>query len=125
MHRLKQPASDATRCRSSCSRSRYVRALDKAPNRNADYTFRTRLQSHDTSDPYQSYKVFVALLDKWEIGYPLSQAFALDSLAELYASKGLEGEEDTVSAVLVSTYIRAHFAVDTGPDYVTGDIQCC
>ncbi|KAJ9091457.1 hypothetical protein QFC19_009100 [Naganishia cerealis] len=39
--------------------------------------------SPDSSDPYQAYKVFVALLDKWEIGYPLSRGFAYFALGSL------------------------------------------
>lgn len=37
----------------------------------------------DIQDSWQGYRIFIALLDKWEIGYPLSRAYADVALADL------------------------------------------
>lgn len=34
----------------------------------------------DEAETLKSYRIFNSLLDKWEIGYPLSEALVLDTL---------------------------------------------
>ncbi|KAJ9112078.1 hypothetical protein QFC22_006377 [Naganishia vaughanmartiniae] len=50
------------------------------------------------TDPWQAYKVFVALLDKWEIGYPLSEGFAYFALDSLRLQRGGDAESMRISS---------------------------
>ncbi|KAJ9093061.1 hypothetical protein QFC21_006554 [Naganishia friedmannii] len=56
-------------------------------------------QRDSETDPWQAYKVFVALLDKWEIGYPLSTDFAYYALNSLRLQKregtGRDGDAES------------------------------
>ena len=66
--------------------------------------------------------MFVALLDKWEIGYPLSQAIAFDCLATLNADKGLGTDEDTVCHVSAPLERNAEICPGADPDHISGHL---
>lgn len=55
-------------------------------------------QSSDTVDRQRPFKIFISLLDKWEIGSPLTEALVLDAFAALQTSLRPNDDHDEVSA---------------------------
>lgn len=47
-------------------------------------------------EPTRPFRVFVALMDKWEIGYPLSQALGYDTLV-ITMEANSDGADTTVA----------------------------
>lgn len=54
------------------------------------------VQTTDISDRQRPYKIFVSLLDKWEIGYPLTEVLVLDSFQALKLSFASDTTPDEV-----------------------------
>ncbi|CED83410.1 Dopey and related predicted leucine zipper transcription factors [Phaffia rhodozyma] len=48
--------------------------------------------SSSLSEPQRPYRIFISLLDKWEIGYPLTDVLILDALRSLKESNGDDHE---------------------------------
>lgn len=47
--------------------------------------------SPDSVEPQRPYRIFISLLDKWEIGYSLTNALILDALKALKAASETSG----------------------------------
>lgn len=50
--------------------------------------------SGEASEPQRPYKIFISLLDKWEIGYPLTDVIVEDALRALKLSLERGDDED-------------------------------
>ena len=59
------------------------------------------LHSSSSDEPQRPYKVFISLLDKWEIGYPLTDVLIEDALRALKSALD-KGDEPDVSSPFVS-----------------------
>lgn len=59
-------------------------------------------QSTDTVDRQRPFKIFISLLDKWEIGGPLTEVLVLDAFAALQTSLRPNDDHDEVCAPSVS-----------------------
>lgn len=57
-------------------------------------------QSSDTADRQRPFKIFISLLDKWEIGSPLTEVLVLDAFSALQTSLRPDDDHDEVSADL-------------------------
>lgn len=55
------------------------------------------VQTADTVDRQRPFKIFISLLDKWEIGGPLTEVLVLDAFAALQASLRPNDDHDEAS----------------------------
>ena len=54
-------------------------------------------QSIETADRQRPFKIFISLLDKWEIGAPLTEVLVLDAFSALQVSLRPGDDHDEVS----------------------------
>ena len=54
-------------------------------------------QSIETADRQRPFKIFISLLDKWEIGAPLTEVLVLDAFSALQASLRPGDDHDEAS----------------------------
>jgi len=52
------------------------------------------MTSGEVSEPQRPYKIFISLLDKWEIGYPLTDVIVEDAFRALKLSLERGDDED-------------------------------
>lgn len=57
-------------------------------------------QSTDTMDRQRPFKIFISLLDKWEIGAALTEVLVLDAFAALSTSLRPNDDHDEVSCAM-------------------------